>query len=83
MSLEPNHRIPVTTVEDLNSLDGKEVVEGYLDAFDGWPCGENRSRAYWHGWRNGRLDAGLAEKDSAQAELAFNSAHQRWRQSLN
>jgi hypothetical protein len=45
---------PVTTLEDLNSLDEAEMVEGYRDGFadEPEPSG-NRSRAYWHGWLAG------------------------------
>lgn len=62
---------PVTTLEDLESLDQAEVTKGYLDGCDNAPePGGNRSRAYRHGWRNGMVDGGHAEKDDAQAELA-------------
>lgn len=63
-------RIPVRTVADLDTLDLDEVREGYQDGREGFPCGENRSRSYWHGWRNGCVDSGRAEKDAAQAQLA-------------
>lgn len=64
------HRNPVTTLEDLAKLDHDEVVEGYSDGTENFPCGPNRSRSYWHGWRNGMVDCGHAEKDDAQADLA-------------
>lgn len=50
-------REPVTTVEELDSLDQDEIMEGYRDgrAGDDEP-GDNRSKAYWHGWRNGQND---------------------------
>lgn len=64
-------RKPVTTLADLDSLDSAEIAEGYRDGADGEPePGGNRSRSYWHGWRNGRVDRGHAKKDAAQAELA-------------
>ena len=50
-------RKPVETVDDLGTLDMGEMIEGYRDAREGWPCGENRSRAYWHGWQNGMADS--------------------------
>ena len=66
-------RHPVTTVEDLESLDDGEVVEGYHDGLEDAPKpGANRTRAYWHGWRNGMVDGGYMEKDWAQATLAHN-----------
>jgi hypothetical protein len=62
---------PVTTLDDLHSLDGIEVLEGYLDGLRGEPePGNNRSRSYWHGWNNGAVDRGRREKDEAQAALA-------------
>ena len=64
-------RAPITTPEDLRQLDEAEVLEGYLDGHAGEPePGDNRSLAYWHGWRNGRVDGGHQEKDAAQAALA-------------
>lgn len=61
---------PVTTLADLDALDGDEVVEGYFDGRAGWPePGNNRSRSYWHGWRNGASDANLRPIDAAQREL--------------
>lgn len=62
---------PVRTLADLNSLDHAEISAGYLDfsADDPWP-GENRGRAYWHGWRTGAIDHGAIPKDDAAAQLA-------------
>lgn len=70
MNLNPDHRRPVFDLEDLATLDSNEVMEGYRDGMDNWPCGENRSRSYWHGWRNGRVDFKHAESDWAQMMLA-------------
>lgn len=62
---------PVTTIADLDSLDDAEIIEGYRDGRAGEPEPKgNRSRSYWHGWRNGAVDGGHREKDAAQAELA-------------
>jgi hypothetical protein len=64
-------RIPVTTIDDLDSLDAKEIVEGYWDGYDGEPePGNNRSRSYWHGWRNGAVDGKHRQIDQAQRDLA-------------
>ena len=61
---------PVRTIADFRRLDEGETLEGYLDGFHGGPKpGSDRSRAFWHGWRNGRVDAGLAEPDGAQRAL--------------
>ena len=32
--------------------------------------GNNRSRSYWHGWRNGRVDGGHDKGDQAMQALA-------------
>ena len=74
-------RAPVETVADLDSLDDAEMLEGYMDGLEGFPCGENRSRSYWHGWRNGMVDSGRATADRAQAALARAVVH-RNRQAL-
>lgn len=61
MTIEPDYknpnREPVISLMALARLDDEEMQEGYRDGFDGQPCGDNRSRSYWHGWRSGTLDA--------------------------
>jgi hypothetical protein len=60
----------VRTVADFRRLDDGEILEGYLNGFHGSSePGSDHSRAFWHGWRNGRVDAGLAEPDCAQLSL--------------
>ena len=50
-------RTPVRTYAELQALDHAEIVEGYEDGYHGEPePGDNRSRSYWHGWRNAQLD---------------------------
>lgn len=62
--------IPVETAEDLNGLDEDEIVAGYRSGFHGEPePGSDKSRAFWHGWRNGRVDIGLAKPDIHQDRL--------------
>ena len=62
--------VPVMSVADFRQLDDGEILEGYFDGFHGCPPpGSDRSRSFWHGWRNGRVDAGLAEPDLAQRVL--------------
>ena len=52
-------------------LDPDEMTEGYFDGLSGEPePGDNRSLSYWHGWRNGAVDAGLRLKDAEQAAIA-------------
>lgn len=65
-------KVPVTELFDLALLDDDEVLSGYRDGLSesSLEPGNNRSRAFWHGWRNARIDRGHREKDSAAAELA-------------
>lgn len=71
MEDEMSELVPVTTLEDLATLDDDEMQEGYFDGYHGEPePGNNRSRSYWHGWRNGAVDGKHREGDAAQAELA-------------
>ncbi len=60
----------VETVEDFRRLDDGEVLEGYFDGFHAVPApGSDRSRSYWHGWRNGSIEAGYALPDQAYRAL--------------
>lgn len=67
MTIEPDfknpNREPVISLMDLARLDDGEQAEGYRDGAEGLPCGDNRSRSYWHGWRQGSRDAGYRAKD--------------------
>lgn len=62
--------MPVETKTDLDCLDDDEIVQGYRD---GWTCdrepGSDKSRSYWHGWRNAQTDKGRAPVDIAQQRL--------------
>ena len=61
----------VQTVEDFRTLDDGEILEGYLDGFHGEAApGSGRSRSYWHGWRNGRVDSARCLPDQAYLTLA-------------
>lgn len=65
---------PVRTMAELKLLDSDEIVQGYragLDAPFGAPePGSDKSRSYWHGWRNGSSDGGHRAIDPAQRQLA-------------
>jgi len=63
-------RTPVRTIADLSTLDEAEIVEGYIDGLVGSPCGDNRSRAYWHGHRNALADRHQIEIDGDMRALA-------------
>lgn len=60
-------KVPVETLEDLDRLDGDEIVQGFRDyRRDDPEPGNNRSRAYWHGWRNRRDDDASSPASSAR-----------------
>lgn len=62
---------PVRTMADLETLDDAEMVEGYSSTQRGDPePGENRGRAFWHGWRNRMMDYGELPHDDASRQLA-------------
>jgi hypothetical protein len=62
---------PVETMQDLAFLNDEEILQGYRD---GWDCadepGSDKSRSYWHGWRNAQTDKGRAQPDIHQQRLA-------------
>lgn len=63
-------RLPVETADDLATLDISEIVQGYQDGRANEPePGDNRSRAYWHGWRVGMMDGGHMDIDAAHRRL--------------
>lgn len=63
-------RHPVATMAALETLNGDEIQDGYRDGFEGLTCGDNRSRSYWHGWRNGMMDKNRIKSDWASQSLA-------------
>lgn len=72
---------PVQTVEDFRTLDDGDVLEGYLGGFDGEATpGSDRSRGYWHGWRNGMVDSARCLPDIAHVALteAFSDLARRY-----
>lgn len=65
----PIDREPVTTAAELAEMDSDEILDGYRDGLEGdAEPGDNRSKAYWHGWRNGRNDR-EGKSDTAQRLL--------------
>ena len=62
--------MPVATLTDLNDLNTDEIVEGYragshmLDE-----PGSDKSRSFWHGWRNAQMDYGRLMHDAAATRL--------------
>ena len=52
-------RGPFTPEQVLDQFDEDELLEGYLSGINREPePGDNRSDAYWVGWRNGAGDRG-------------------------
>lgn len=55
---------PVSTKADLDLLDIDEIVDGYRNCLRGESePGSDKSRSYWHGWRNGMVDSRRIESD--------------------
>lgn len=62
---------PVSTLADLELLDSDEIVEGYRAGLSGdSEPGSDKSRAYWHGWRNGMADSRRIPMDDAMHSLS-------------
>ena len=50
---------PVTQLSELLELSRDEILEGYISTKKGDPePGDNRSRAFHHGWRTAMMDLG-------------------------
>lgn len=62
----------VRTLADLDRLDIDEVTRGYDAGRHGRVVepSDQVTRSYWHGWRNGAVDAGRRKPDDAQTDLA-------------
>jgi hypothetical protein len=66
-----NDRIPVTTLEELDSLNEDEILQGYLSGRQGSAApGDDKSKSFWHGWRNGMIDSGHMISDREYYLLA-------------
>jgi hypothetical protein len=61
---------PVVSLDELDALDSAEMVEGYHDGYQNEPRPSgNRSKSYWHGWRNGMMDGKLMPVDASAMVL--------------
>jgi hypothetical protein len=61
---------PVTTTEELRTLDEAAMVRGYRAGLGNAADWTERERGYWHGYLNGMGDGGHAKASAEQAELA-------------
>lgn len=58
------------SVEELDSLDEAEMIEGHLSAQRGDPePGPNRGKAFWHGWRTRMMDLGEIDGGEVHRKL--------------
>jgi hypothetical protein len=57
---------PLSTHAELDLLDMDDCVEGYRAGWNGEPePGSDKSKSYWHGWRNGMMDTKRLPFDEA------------------
>lgn len=72
--MSPEFR-PVT-VHDVMLLDLDEVARGYHHGMSGAPepVASYFSRSFWHGWRNGAVEAGHVPIDQHHAALSASYA---------
>ena len=70
----------VSTKAELELLDSTEMLAGYRAGLSGETKepGSDRSRSYWHGWRNAITDKGLAQSDVEQQMLAREYVGRYW-----
>ena len=62
---------PVLTKEELDELNNKELMQGYMDGLVNVPlCSEVLTRDYLHGWNNGQVDGGYSPISVEQMTLA-------------
>lgn len=70
---------PLSSKEELDSIDGEECVAGYWSGRNGDPePGSDKSRSFWHGWKNGSMDFGFLKPDIHSQSLA-ESVVRSWR----
>lgn len=75
---------PVATLDDLDSLDEAEMIEGHRSAERGDPePGENRGRSFWHGWRTRMMDLRAIEVDDTHRALVAQYVRRSNRKGLN
>lgn len=61
----------ISTAAELETLNSIEALDGYLSGLRNDPePGSDKSKSFWHGWRNGMADKGRIPIDSAMRNLA-------------
>lgn len=62
----------VSTKAELELLDEGEIVAGYRSGLGGQldEPGSDKSRSFWHGWRNAMRDKGHIPQDKEMSNLA-------------
>lgn len=61
---------PISTAAELDLLDIDDIVDGYRAGLRGASePGSDKSRSYWHGWRNGMVDTNRMPMDWAMWAL--------------
>lgn len=61
---------PVRTKADLEKLEDDDILTGYIHGLsDPIQPGSDKSRGYWHGWRNAQSDKHRVPIDDAQMQL--------------
>lgn len=62
---------PLRTIEEVDLLDMDDCLDGYRYGFAGGAePGSDKSKSFWHGWRNGKMDRGDIPHDDASGQLA-------------
>lgn len=69
---------PLSSACDLDVLDDADCVAGYRAGLNDAPePGSDKSKSYWHGWRNGMMDKGRLPIDGAARNLAHEFARRQ------
>lgn len=62
---------PLRTKVELETINDDECVAGYRAGLQGdREPGSDKSRSFWHGWRNGMMDSKRMPHDADAAALA-------------
>lgn len=70
--------VPIFKKADLDLLDMDDCVDGYLSGLRGDDePGSDKSKSFWHGWRNGMVDTKRMKPDWAMDMLLREGIAQR------